>query len=394
MGGEPEWREHVSQHATCGIDGCTYTAHQDVLEKHIRHQHLTGFYQRIVQGNSPEDIEKWRQERRKNWPTQLKIAEKIVEKEALKERGEVMDLKRERRKAWQSQPQSQEPEKEWMCNCKARQYLESIRGRRNRAWLPRNIRHQRHCAELENIRERAREKREKRQEKFMERKAASKGVKSCQSDTSEPERKRRRAEDESSDSEDEKCNGGLRMFRGTVHMIQERERKLREKSNVLEPSPRVSRDLVSYEDDDSGDDEGPEEMKTVVSYENDNEPQKPSEATEPIEVRKPRKKRKKPATCEPAGSNPPVPGEEDQEVVGDEEEGTEDISEEKAEEMPEEPLAVPGPRAEADKLPAVFRKRLRQPTLLERLLLSEIKKERNSILQCVRYVCKNNFFQE
>ena len=27
---------HVSEHATCGIDGCTYTAHQDVLEKHIR----------------------------------------------------------------------------------------------------------------------------------------------------------------------------------------------------------------------------------------------------------------------------------------------------------------------------------------------------------------------
>ena len=78
MGGGAEWREHVSQHATCGIDGCNFTAHQDILEKHIRHQHLTGFYQRIVQGNSPEDIEKWRQERRKNWPTSLKIAEKIL----------------------------------------------------------------------------------------------------------------------------------------------------------------------------------------------------------------------------------------------------------------------------------------------------------------------------
>lgn len=72
------------------------------------------------------------------------------------------------------------------------------------------------------------------------------------------------------------------------------------------------------------------------------------------------------------------------------EEVPEDKAEDKAEEIPEESPAA----AEAEKLPAVFRKRLRQPTLLEKLLLSEIKKERNTILQCVRYVCKNNFFQQ
>ena len=62
------------------------------------HQHLTGFYNRIVQGNSPEDIEKWRAERRKNWPTKLKIAEKLVETEMLRDRGEVMHLRREKRR--------------------------------------------------------------------------------------------------------------------------------------------------------------------------------------------------------------------------------------------------------------------------------------------------------
>lgn len=91
-----EYKQHVSEHATFGIDGCSYTAHQDILEKHIMHQHLTGFYNRIVQGNSPEDIEKWRQERRKNFPTKMKIAEKILKKEMMKDRGEVMHLKRER----------------------------------------------------------------------------------------------------------------------------------------------------------------------------------------------------------------------------------------------------------------------------------------------------------
>merc|ERR1712240_556136 len=58
---------------------------------------------------------------------------------------------------------------------------------------------------------------------------------------------------------------------------------------------------------------------------------------------------------------------------------------------------------------SVLEQRLRPPTLLEKLLLQveinsyillilnlpfqEIKKERNTILQCVRYVCKNNFFE-
>jgi len=143
VGSSSEYQIHVSQHATCGIDGCTYTAHQDILEKHIMHQHLTGFYNRIVQGNTPEDIEKWRAERRKNFPTQMKIAEKIVEKETLKERGEVMHLKREKRRREDENPLQQqknvsEPQQIWECNCKARQFVESMRGRR-RNWVPRNV---------------------------------------------------------------------------------------------------------------------------------------------------------------------------------------------------------------------------------------------------------------
>jgi hypothetical protein len=42
--------------------------------------------------------------------------------------------------------------------------------------------------------------------------------------------------------------------------------------------------------------------------------------------------------------------------------------------------------------PDVFQRPIRPPTLLEKLLLDEIKRERNLILQCVRYVCDENFF--
>ena len=177
VGNAAEYKQHVSEHATCGIDGCQYTAHQDILETHIRHQHLSGFYNRIVQGNTPEDIEKWRAERRKNWPTHVRMAEKIVAQEAQRERGEVMHLRREKRRREElgdrTNKELEEPEREWECNCKARHFVEGLRGRgrgrgRGRNWIPRNIRHQGHCRELELIRERAKEKREQREAAFEE----------------------------------------------------------------------------------------------------------------------------------------------------------------------------------------------------------------------------------
>ena len=42
--------EHSAEHATCGVDGCSYTAHESLLEKHVRHQHLSGLFQKIPQG--------------------------------------------------------------------------------------------------------------------------------------------------------------------------------------------------------------------------------------------------------------------------------------------------------------------------------------------------------
>ena len=305
-----------------------------------------------------------------------------------------MNLRREKRPSWETPPAEPRPEVEWKCNCRARHYVGAGRGRRNTtARIPMNIRHQRHCAELENIRERIREKREKRQEKFRERT----GGKTEDSDRSQPARKRRRIGDDqdNSDSEDEKCNGGLRMFQGTLVMMKQRERRLVEKRSAPVPPTPMSRsvDLVGYQDQQSDDDEAPTEVKTVVSYENFVAEEEKSEevSKEPSLVKKSRKKKKKSVqVSDAASSNPPIPGEEDQEPDVEVEDNVEEVPEIPEVKAEESPAAAP----ETEKLPAVFRKRLRQPTLLERLLLSEIKKERNTILQCVRYVCKNNFFQQ
>lgn len=40
------------------------------------------------------------------------------------------------------------------------------------------------------------------------------------------------------------------------------------------------------------------------------------------------------------------------------------------------------------------KRRQRDPTLLERLLAPEIRRERNYILQCVRYIVRKNFFDD
>ena len=46
------------------------------------------------------------------------------------------------------------------------------------------------------------------------------------------------------------------------------------------------------------------------------------------------------------------------------------------------------------KTTSVFAKRIAPPTLLERLLSDQILHERNVILQCVRFVCKNQYLQQ
>ena len=53
------------KHQTCGLDGCSFTAAAKPLEIHILHMHSSGLYNRVHQGNTPEDVAKWRAERKK-----------------------------------------------------------------------------------------------------------------------------------------------------------------------------------------------------------------------------------------------------------------------------------------------------------------------------------------
>lgn len=56
---------HISEHISCGINGCTFVAHPKIVEKHVEMQHETGLAEQIMRLNTPEEIQKWREARKK-----------------------------------------------------------------------------------------------------------------------------------------------------------------------------------------------------------------------------------------------------------------------------------------------------------------------------------------
>lgn len=80
--------KHRSEHEKCWFENCTFEGHTQLLKKHIEVQHQSGLFQRIVKVETDEDIEKWREERRKRYPTASNIeARRQAQEERLK-RGE------------------------------------------------------------------------------------------------------------------------------------------------------------------------------------------------------------------------------------------------------------------------------------------------------------------
>lgn len=85
--------EHYGTHEKCGRDGCTFEAHQKIVELHIKMQHDTGFSEKIMILNSPEEIEKWKCERKKNFPTLENVIKRQAEQAEKLARGELLPTK-------------------------------------------------------------------------------------------------------------------------------------------------------------------------------------------------------------------------------------------------------------------------------------------------------------
>ncbi|CAG2059992.1 unnamed protein product [Timema podura] len=88
--------QHIQEHGICGIDGCKFTAHPKVIAKHVQMQHLTGLYHKICKADTPEDISKWIEDRKRRYPSKENVERHKAEQQEKQQRGERLDRPKKR----------------------------------------------------------------------------------------------------------------------------------------------------------------------------------------------------------------------------------------------------------------------------------------------------------